>query len=140
MPKRRSFGHKHTVLTLVSREGEARSFVVKDAKIKAVWPMILENVSREARVMTDEARHYQKNGVNFADHGAVHHVAGEYGRGEVHTNTIEGYFSIFKRGMKGVYQHCGERPLHRVFGGIRLSLKQSGRQWRRGSRSGASCD
>ena len=70
------------------------------------WPV-------EARVMTDEANQYRKLDAEFADHGSVNHSAGEYGRGEVHTNTIEGYFSIFKRGMKGVYQHCANKHLHR---------------------------
>jgi hypothetical protein len=74
---------------------------------------VLENVDREARLMTDEARHYTKVGRQFADHQVVRHADGEYGRGEAHTNTIEGFFSIFKRGMKGVYQHCSEEHLHR---------------------------
>ena len=52
-------------------------------------------------------------GKGFAGTGIVHHGRGEYVVGEVHTNTLEGYFSIFKRGMKGVYQHCGKRHLHR---------------------------
>ncbi len=63
--------------------------------------------------MTDEAAHYTKIGRAFAEHGVVSHNAGEYGRGEIHTNTIEGYFSIFKRGMKGTYQHCAKKHLHR---------------------------
>ena len=63
--------------------------------------------------MTDEARHYWKVGEDFASHGRVAHKRGEYGRGEIHTNTVEGYYSVFKRGMKGVYQHCSERHLQR---------------------------
>ena len=63
--------------------------------------------------MIDEAAYYTLLGREFAEHGVVHHNRGEYGRGEIHTNTIEGYFSIFKRGMKGVYQHCSKRHLHR---------------------------
>jgi hypothetical protein len=63
--------------------------------------------------MTDEARHYVNLGKEFAQHGSVEHSADEYVRGEVHTNTAEGYYSIFKRGMKGVYQHCAEKHLHR---------------------------
>src|SRR5215204_6429719 len=57
--------------------------------------------------------HYRKLGKVFASHEAVEHKEGEYVRGDVHTNTIEGYFSIFKRGMKGIYQHCGKQHLHR---------------------------
>ena len=63
--------------------------------------------------MTDKAAYYTLIGREFAEHGVVHHNRGEYDRGKVHTNTIEGYFSILKRGMKGVYQHCGKRHLHR---------------------------
>ena len=112
-PKKRGYGHKHTVLTLVSREGEARSFVVDDCKTSTVVPVIRQNVAREARMMTDEAGQYVHLRREFADHQVVRHGAKEYVRGEAHTNTIEGYFSIFKRGMKGVYQHCGEKHLHR---------------------------
>ena len=78
-----------------------------------VIPIIRENVAREARMVTDESRIYYRLPRHFAAHGKVNHKAGEYGRGEVHTNTIEGYFSIFKRGMKGVYQHCTKGHLHR---------------------------
>jgi hypothetical protein len=63
--------------------------------------------------MTDEGAHYTALGKEFASHGSVNHAAKEYGRGEVSTNTVEGYFSIFKRGMKGIYQHCAEKHLHR---------------------------
>ena len=63
-----------------------------------------------------------KVGVNFAAHETVVHSAKEYARGDVTTNSVEGYFSIFKRGMKGVYQHCGEKHLHRYLGRIRLPL------------------
>lgn len=63
--------------------------------------------------MTDEAGQYQRVAADFAGHDVVRHGKGEYVRGEAHTNTLEGYFSVLKRGMKGVYQHCGERHLHR---------------------------
>ena len=62
---------------------------------------------------TDEATYYRRPARRFARHDAVNHSAKEYVRGEAHTNTVEGYYSIFKRGMKGVYQHCGEKHLHR---------------------------
>jgi transposase-like protein len=110
----RGYAHKHKVLSLVDREtGQARSMVVDDLKVSTVAPLVLDNLSREARLMTDEASHYIPVGHEFAEHGIVRHGRGEYGRGDVHTNTIEGYFSIFKRGMKGVYQHCAKRHLHR---------------------------
>ncbi len=74
------------------------------------------NISREARLMTDEAKMYSKIGREFAEHGTTLHGIGRYvDRTDptIHTNTVEGAFSIFKRGMKGVYQHCGEQHLHR---------------------------
>lgn len=63
--------------------------------------------------MTDEAEYYTTVGKEFAEHGIVRHAQKEYGRGDVTTNTVEGFFSVFKRGMKGVYQHCGKKHLHR---------------------------
>ena len=63
--------------------------------------------------MTDEGGHYSRLGSDFASHESVQHKIDEWARGDVHTNTVEGYFSIFKRGMKGVYQHCHEKHLHR---------------------------
>lgn len=112
--KGRGYAHKHKVLALVDRDtGQARSMVVDDLKAETLAPIVRENLKREARLMTDEASYYTKVGSEFAEHGVVHHGRGEYGRGETHTNTIEGYFSIFKRGMKGIYQHCGKQHLHR---------------------------
>lgn len=113
-PVRYGYEHKFKVLALVDREtGRARSMVVDKVTTKEIAPIVRANVAREARLMTDEARHYVKVGREFAEHGVVMHSAGEYVRGDITTNTIEGYFSIFKRGMKGVYQHCGEQHLHR---------------------------
>lgn len=110
----RGYHHKHKVLALVDRAtGRARSMVVDDLKASTLAPIVRENLSREARLMTDEAAYYTLVGREFAEHGIVRHNLGEYGRGDVHTNTIEGYFSIFKRGMKGTYQHCSKKHLHR---------------------------
>ena len=72
-----------------------------------------EHIERETRLHTDESRLYMKVGAEFDAHETVHHTSGEYVRGDVHTNSVEGYFSIFKRGMRGIYQHCGEKHLHR---------------------------
>jgi hypothetical protein len=63
--------------------------------------------------MTDQARMYRRIGMRFASHESVDHSADEWVRGIAHTNTVEGYFSIFKRGMRGICQHCSERHLHR---------------------------
>ncbi len=112
--KGRGYAHKHKVLTLVDRtSGYAKSMVVDNLKAKTLVPILKENIAKEATVYTDEAGQYHYLGREFADHDFVRHGAGEYVRGEVHTNTIEGYFSIFKRGMKGVYQHCAKKHLHR---------------------------
>jgi transposase-like protein len=111
--------HKNTILTLVERDGRARSFHVDNATKENIVPIIRENIARETHVMTDEANRYSKIGSEFAKHDVVDHSRGEYGYtdrksgAKINTNTIEGYYSIFKRGMKGVYQHCGEKHLHR---------------------------
>ena len=113
-PVKRGVGHKMKVLTLVDRTtGKAKSVVVDDLKIKTLLPILKENIAAEATVYTDEAMQYDNLGKHFALHDKVNHGMEEYARGDVSTNTVEGYFSIFKRGMKGVYQHCGKKHLHR---------------------------
>jgi hypothetical protein len=73
-----------------------------------------KHLMRGVRLMTDDAPRYVTIGrEGFASHGVVNHSRGEYVRGDIHTNTVEGFFSVFKRGMKGVYQHCGQQHLHR---------------------------
>lgn len=112
--KGRGYAHKHKVLSLIDRAtGRARSMVVDNVSAKELAPILRDNIAREAQLVTDEAAYYTRVGKEFASHDFVSHGKGEYGRGDVHTNTIEGYFSIFKRGMKGVYQHCGKKHLHR---------------------------
>lgn len=106
--------HKMTVLGLVDRDsGKCRMFYVEKSAGSLIQPIVLENLSREARLMTDEHTMYRRIGREFAEHSAVKHYDKEYVRGDVTTNTVEGAFSIFKRGMQGVYQHCGEKHLHR---------------------------
>lgn len=115
--KGRGYAHKHKVLSLVDRDtGQKRSMIVDDLKTATLLPILKDNIAREARVMTDEAGQYTKLGAEFAGHGFTRHGQGEYVDlvdRSIHTNTIEGAFSIFKRGMKGVYQHCGKQHLHR---------------------------
>ena len=98
---------------LVERGGSVRSFHVAVAQSAEVGKVVLENIARESQLHTDESRLYHYMGEYFAKHETVKHSDGEYVRGDVHTNTIEGYFSIFKRGMCGNYQHCEEKHLHR---------------------------
>ena len=106
--------HMNKILTLVDREsGRAFSTVVDDLTIAEIAPILQANISHEARLMTDESRLYPRIGRGFAEHNIVTHSKDEYVRGDIYTNTVEGYFSIFKRGMKGVYQHCARRHLHR---------------------------
>lgn len=110
---RRGHGHKLTVLSLVERGGEVRSFHVDNAAARTIVPILLDNIDREAKIATDEGGEFAGLKEHFPKHDTVNHKADEYVRGDVHTNTIEGFFSIFKRGMKGVYQHCSEKHLHR---------------------------
>jgi transposase-like protein len=112
--KRRGHGHKNAVLSLVDREsGQVRSFHVDSVSAAELVPIIKANVAKETAIMTDEWSGYFSLGDHFSSHESVSHKADEYVRGSVHTNTVEGYYSIFKRGMKGIYQHCSEKHLHR---------------------------
>ncbi len=105
--------HKMKVVTLVDRNsGTARSMVVNKLNIKVVTDIASNNIAREAKLMTDDAGFYKKMGERY-EHAFTQHTNGQYVVGNVHTNTVEGFFSIFKRGMRGVYQHCGEQHLHR---------------------------
>jgi hypothetical protein len=110
-------GNKNKVLSLIDREtGAARSFVITDLRLSTIAPILEANISREAHLMTDEAPRYMGLGWNFAAHGVVNHSREEYvsvANPLVHTNTVEGFYSIFKRGMRGIYQHCESQHLHR---------------------------
>jgi transposase-like protein len=107
------FKHKRAIVILVERGGSARAFHVGVADKHSVTKIVRENVSRESRLHTDESKLYFGSDKVFALHETVKHSANEYARGDVHVNSAEGYFSIFKRGMKGIYQHCAEKHLHR---------------------------
>jgi len=121
VPKDRGGRHKNMVLTLVERGGIARSFHISSATVARVVPLVRANIAKETALMTDESNAYSRVGKEFASHDRVNHGSEEYGRVEfregaevrINTNTVEGYYSIFKRGMKGVYQHCAEHHLHR---------------------------
>jgi len=115
----------NVVLALVERGGNVRTFHVDGTTTGTLLPIIRPNIQRETFVMTDEASWYRSLGATFDYHEAVNHTEKEYVRRDfswhtgklqtlkITTNTVEGYFSIFKRGMKGVYQHCKEKHLHR---------------------------
>lgn len=108
---------KRSVLSLVERGGRVRSFHVDHATAANVRDIVFTNVSRESALHTDESALYTYLGKAFAAHETVHHSSGEYVRYDgdrvIHSNTVENVFSVFKRGMKGVYHHCGEAHLHR---------------------------
>jgi transposase-like protein len=104
---------KRAIVSLVERGGSVRTFHVENADKPSVTQIVTANVARESRLHTDESRLYVGADAMFATHETVKHSAGEYVRGDVHTNSAEGYYSIFKRGMKGIYQHCAEKHLHR---------------------------
>ncbi len=104
---------KLAVVSLVERGGRVRSFHVDRATKASVSEIVWHNVSRESTFYTDESRLYGDVRGKFKTSGMVKHSDNEYVRGDVHTNTVEGFYSIFKRGMKGVYQHCKEKHLHR---------------------------
>lgn len=101
-PRKHPTQYRNTIMTLVERGGSARSFHVESASIANLQPIIRENLSREATMHTDEWVSYRAIGKEFAAHETVNHKAKEYARGTVTTNTVEGYFSIFKRGMKAL--------------------------------------
>lgn len=104
---------KRKVVSLVERGGRARSFHVENLQPATIRKVLFENIVLDSRLYTDEAHHYKRPGREFAKHEAVNHGNQEYARGDVTTNTVEGFFSIFKRGMTGVYHHCGEQHLKR---------------------------
>ena len=112
-PKRRGYAHKHAVLSLVERGERVRSFHVDGTGAKDVLPIVKANVAKETRMMTDDAGQYTHLGADFAEHEVVQHSAGEYVRDDAYTNTVESFYAVFKRGMKGIHQHCSEKHLHR---------------------------
>jgi ISXO2-like transposase domain len=101
------------VLALVERGGKARTFHIAQADQTTVHAIMKDNVAKETHIHTDESGIYNIAPWHFAKHETVTHRVKEYVRGDVTTNTVEGYFSVFKRGMKGTYQHCAEKHLHR---------------------------
>ena len=108
----RGVANKRAVVALVERGGQARTFHVATADRATVEKIIRDNVHPASRLHTDESRLYAGLAGEFK-HETVRHTAKEYVRGDVHNNSAEGYFGVFKKGMRGVYQHCAEKHLHR---------------------------
>lgn len=111
------FRQKYNIFALVDRETkQVKSMRVDQVSIKTIKPIVQKNVDRKAQLMTDGFRMYKRIGRGFAAHHSVNHTQGEYVKAdnpEIHTNNVENYFSVFKRGMKGTYQHCKENHLNR---------------------------
>lgn len=105
--------NKRAIVALVERGGKVRAFHVPRADKATVVKIVRDNIHHESRLHTDESHLYHGADQHFAAHETVKHTAKEYARGDVNTNSAEGYFSIFKRGMRGIYQHCSEKHLHR---------------------------
>jgi transposase-like protein len=106
-------GHMNPVFSLVERQGGARSFHIPNVRGETIHTVLERHASTQSRFMTDEANVFTGVGWNFASHETVTHSKDEYVRGDVHTNTVEGFFSILKRGIYGVYQHVSEAHLQR---------------------------
>lgn len=105
---------KTAVLSLVERDGKVRSFRVANVTAQTLRPLIVTHVNRASYIMTDDAPVYVGIGREFHGHGSVNHSDEEYVRAQFwHTNTVENYFSIFKRGIVGTYHHISEAHLHR---------------------------
>lgn len=118
MKNRTSAGDKRGVIALVERGGGARAVHLPRVTAKNVGEVLTKHASPKSRLHTDESNLYPSNAGRFVAHETVHHSSGEYARGpkgpdRIHTNTVEGFFGIFKRGMTGVYHHCGEQHLQR---------------------------
>jgi transposase-like protein len=106
------------VVSLIDRNTGRASSVVFTGHFshKSIGPILAQHMAPEAVLMTDEAHHYKTVGARYTAHYTVNHARGEYVNRDnamIHSNTVEGFFSIFKRGMKGIYQHCGSQHLHR---------------------------
>lgn len=104
---------KRPIVALVERGGEVRAMHMPHVTANNIRDVLVRHVDRKSRLHTDESNLYPKVGTEFASHETVKHSTGEYARGDVNTNSVEGFFGVFKRGMRGVYQHCSEQHLDR---------------------------
>lgn len=107
------YNSKQKIVALVERKGRVRAFHVPAVNANTVKEILHGQVAKSARLMTDSAGLYTKIGKDFASHETVNHLRGEYARGDVTTNTVEGYFGVLQRGLRGIYQHVSPEHLHR---------------------------
>lgn len=112
--KGRRPGPKMAVVALIERGGRARAFPVERVDSSTLHKAMIQNIdTRKTELMTDDLGHYGGDVVLGMPHQSVNHTAGEYARGRVHSNTVEGFFSLLKRGITGVFHHVGKGHLHR---------------------------
>jgi transposase-like protein len=104
---------KEAVFALVERGGRVRSHHIPAVNAQTLRPILQAKLHAETMVMTDEGGAAKKVGSEFAHHESVNHSIGEYVRGDAHTNTVEGYFSIMKRGIYGTFHHVSQQHLKR---------------------------
>lgn len=109
----RSLGNKVPVVALVQRNGTARAFPVERVTSGTLWTAMQNNIHPFSKVMTDELTAYETIGKSFASHETVNHTSEEYVRGNVHTNTVESFFSLLKRGINGTFHSVSKQHLHR---------------------------
>lgn len=113
-PKPRAqYSTKTRVVGMVERGGSVRAEVAQTVTSRNLRQIVLENVCTSSRLMTDELKAYRKVGPQYVSHQTVNHGKREYSRGDVTTNTIEGFFSLIKRGMYGTYHSVSKKHLHR---------------------------
>src|SRR4051794_4271338 len=101
------------VVSLVERGGKVRSRHVADVTATTLKPIVVKTIAKDTHFRTDQSPVYTGIGTGFTSHETVNHSIKEYVRGDAHTNTIEGYFSIFKRGIYGTYHHVSAEHLKR---------------------------
>src|SRR3954449_3275316 len=112
----KTLAHHEAVASLVERGGKVRSRHVADVTAKTLKPILVDAIAKDTNLRTDQSPVYTDIGTGFARHATVNHSIKEYVRGDAHTNTVEGYFSIFKRGIYGVYHHVSAEHLKRYLG------------------------
>jgi transposase-like protein len=107
------YKQKQKIVALVERKGEVRAFHLPTINAESLRTVLVGQIAKDARLMTDGAGMYKKIGKGFKSHEVVDHAAGEYARGDVTTNTVEGFFGVLKMGIRGVYQHVSPEHLSR---------------------------
>lgn len=132
--RKEAWENKSPVVALVERGGNVRSFHVADVTAKTLKTAIRQNVDRRARIMTDELKQYRGIGREYeGGHETVKHSAGEYVRDDIYTNTVEGFFSIVKRGINGIYHSVSKKHLHRYL--AEYEFRYNGRKLTDGERT-----